>query len=96
MAKQLRLDKFLCEQEVGSRSEVKIFLKKGQVTVNGVVCKSPDTKIDPEKDVVSYQGKDLSYQQFYYYMLHKPAGFFLCSEDGGVLNVFEIMCFYLW
>ena len=44
MAKQLRLDKFLCEQGVGSRSEVKIFLKKGQVMVNGVICKNADRK----------------------------------------------------
>ncbi len=91
MAKQLRLDKFLCEQEVGSRSEVKILLKKGQVTVNGVIAKNAELKINPEIDVVAYQGKVLQYQQFYYYMLHKPAGVITATEDSAQKTVMELM-----
>ena len=48
MAKLVRLDKFLCDMELGTRSEVKIFLKKGFVTVDGVTQKTPDFKIDPD------------------------------------------------
>ena len=81
MAKQLRLDKFLCEFGVGTRSEVKTFLKKGLVTVNDNVVKSPDVKINPDRDVIAYQGKILKYQEFYYYMLHKPAGVITATED---------------
>lgn len=81
MARQLRLDKFLCELEVGTRSEVKTLLKKGLVTLNGSVAKSPDIKIDPENDAVTYQGKVLHYQEFHYYMLHKPAGVITATED---------------
>ena len=36
----LRLDKFLCDVKVGSRSQVKEYLKKGMVKVNGEVVKS--------------------------------------------------------
>lgn len=91
MAKQLRLDKFLCEQGVGSRSEVKIFLKKGQVMVNGVICKNADQKIDPESDMIAYQGKVFCYQQYYYYMLHKPAGVITATEDSNQKTVMELM-----
>lgn len=91
MAKQLRLDKFLCDLEVGSRSEVKILLKKGLISVNGVISKSPDLKINPELDIVEYQGKHLCYQQYYYYMLHKPAGVITATEDATQKTVMDLM-----
>ena len=81
MAKLVRLDKFLCDMELGTRSEVKGFLKKGFVTVDGVVQKSPDLKINPDTQKVAFQGNVLDYQEFYYYMLHKPAGVITATED---------------
>ncbi len=42
----MRLDKFLVDCGVGSRSQVKTFLKKKQVTVNGQVETSPKAQID--------------------------------------------------
>lgn len=82
MAKLVRLDKFLCDMELGTRSEVKIYLKKGFVTVDGVIQKSPDFKINPDTHEISFQGKVLNYQEFYYYMLHKPAGVITATEDN--------------
>ena len=91
MAKQLRLDKFLCEQEIGTRSEVKILLKKGLVTVNEQIVKSADMKIDPETDIIAYHGEVLRYQQFYYYMLHKPAGYITATEDLEQQTVMQLL-----
>lgn len=68
--------------ELGTRSEVKIYLKKGFVTVDGVIQKSPDFKINPDTHEISFQGKVLNYQEFYYYMLHKPAGVITATEDN--------------
>ncbi len=42
----MRLDKFLVDCGLGSRSQVKTYLKKKQVTVNGQVETSPKTQID--------------------------------------------------
>lgn len=81
MAKLVRLDKFLCDMELGTRSEVKNLLKKGFVTVNGVVQKSPDLKVDSSMHEIAFQGKVLTYQEFYYYMLHKPAGVVTATDD---------------
>lgn len=67
--------------ELGTRSEVKAFLKKGFVTVDGIIEKSPDFKIDPDTHEIAFQGKVLTYQEFYYYMLHKPAGVITATED---------------
>ena len=47
----IRLDKFLCEMEMGTRSQVKDLIKKGMVTVDGEVIKKADfniTNIDSE------------------------------------------------
>ena len=78
----MRLDKFLCEMGVGTRSEVKTFLKKGQVTVNGEVFKKPETKIDENKDIVCYLGQALCYEAVQYFLLNKPAGCVTATRDN--------------
>ena len=45
--KDLRLDKFLTEMGKGSRSQVKTYISKGRVTVNGEIIKRPEYKISP-------------------------------------------------
>lgn len=77
----MRLDKFLAEVGLGSRKEVKQLIKKGQISVNQKIEKSDKKQIDPEKDQVDYQGEILHYQEFYYYLLHKPAGVVSATED---------------
>lgn len=91
MQKLLRMDKFLCEEGLGTRSEVKALLKKGLVTVNGTVCKSPDQKVNPDVDEVIYQGVRLHYQKFFYYMLHKPQGVITATEDKAEHTVMELL-----
>ena len=45
----IRLDKYLADMQLGTRSEVKNIIKKGKVTIDGVVVKSADVKIDTQK-----------------------------------------------
>lgn len=78
----MRLDKFLCEMGVGTRSEVKNYLKKGQVMVNGEIVKKPETKIDENKDAVSYLGQELRYEAVQYFLLNKPAGCVTATRDN--------------
>ncbi len=59
----MRLDKFLCEAGAGTRSEVKQLLKKGVVTVNGMVEKAADKKVE-ETDCIALRGRELSYTKF--------------------------------
>ena len=77
--------------ELGTRSEVKIYLKKGFVTVDGTIQKSPDYKINPDTHEISFQGKVLNYQEFYYYMLHKPAGVITATEDKAHETVMSLL-----
>ncbi len=91
MAKLFRLDKFLCDQGIGTRSEVKNFIRKGYVTVNRVPQKSPDIKINPKEDEISFNGQSLIYQEFYYYMLHKPAGVITATRDANEQTVMSLL-----
>ena len=77
----MRLDKFLCEMGIGTRSEVKSYLKKGQITVNGEIIKKPETKIDENKDVVAYLGQALCYEAVQYFLLNKPSGCVTATRD---------------
>ena len=86
----MRLDKFLADVGLGSRKEVKQLIKKGQISVNQKIEKSDKKQIDPEKDQVDYQGEILHYQEFYYYLLHKPAGVVSATEDKHDQTVMDI------
>ena len=78
----MRLDKFLCEMGVGTRSEVKAYLKKGQVTVNGESIKKPEVKIDENKDTICFQGLPLVYEAVQYFLLNKPADCVTATRDN--------------
>ncbi len=77
---QKRLDKFLCDLNIGTRSQVKNFIQKGLVTVNDEIIKKPEYKVS-DADIVCYQGQALSNEEYAYYMLHKPAGIISATED---------------
>lgn len=76
----MRLDRYLAEAGLGTRKEVKELLKKGQVTVNGLVVKEAKRQVT-EDDQVAYGGESILYQEFYYLMLHKPAGVVSATSD---------------
>lgn len=90
MAKAVRLDKFLADAGKGTRSEVKKFIQKGQVQVNGVPAKKPEMKVDPENDVVVLSGETVgAAPEFVYYLLNKPAGCVSATEDRNDRTVME-------
>ena len=78
----IRLDKFLADAGYGTRSEVKKQLKSGIVSMNGTVCKKPEEKIDPARDVVTVSGKEVVYEAFSYYLFYKPAGCVTAKSDA--------------
>lgn len=87
----MRLDKILAEMRVGSRSDVKGLIRKGQVLVNGQVVKKPEWKVDPEADLILCGGKKIEYVAFEYYMLHKPAGVVSATEDKKDKTVIDLI-----
>ena len=88
--KAIRLDKFLADMQIGTRSEVKQLLKKGLVTVNGEPVKKPEIKIDPAIDRVCFDGRQLYFEQNVYYLLNKPAGVVSATEDRKERTVLDL------
>lgn len=88
----MRLDKYLCEMNIGSRSQVKQFIRKGCVTVNDQIVKKPEVHIDENNDNVTVNGKTISYKKYQYYMLNKPAGVVTAvrdTKDKTVMDLFD-------
>lgn len=87
----MRLDKFLTENEIGSRSQVKEYIKKGLIKVNGSTCKQADRKIDETKDIVAYGEQNIKYQKFMYFMLNKPQGVVTAIKDNVDKTVMDLL-----
>ena len=87
----MRLDKFLTEMGIGTRSEVKKILKTKQVTVNGTIVTKPETKIEPKTDEVCYKNERIAYCAFEYYLFHKPAGCVTATEDTQHKTVMDYL-----
>ncbi len=78
---KLRLDKYLSDMGLGTRSEIKKAVRRGLASVNGAVEKHPERSIDTEQDRVVFQNAPVAYIRYEYYMLNKPAGVISASED---------------
>ena len=87
----MRLDKFLVACAIGSRTEVKNFLKSGRVTVNGKKEKSAKLHINEETDEISFDGQKLDYEEFVYYMMNKPKGVISATEDPKHKTVLDLL-----
>lgn len=87
----MRLDKYLCELNIGSRSQIKNFIRQKLVTVNGELAVKPEQKVDEYKDVIAFRGETLSYQKYVYYMLNKPQGVVSATQDNTAATVVELI-----
>ena len=87
----IRLDKYLADMGMGTRSEVKKIISKGRVRVDGQVFKEPSYKINPETANLSVDGIKITYSQFEYIMLNKPAGVVSATTDNVHKTVIDIL-----
>ena len=88
--KELRLDKYLADMKVGTRSEVKIFIRKSRITVNGVTVRDTGFKVT-EQDIVAFDGKEVGYTKMEYIMLNKPAGVLTATKDSRQKTVLSLL-----
>lgn len=86
----MRIDKFLSNAGIGSRSEVKSILKKGLVCVNGQPVRNADFTIDPEADTIQYKNAPVLLPGKRYYMLNKPTGYVSATEDAREQTVLRL------
>ncbi|MDD6070491.1 MAG: pseudouridine synthase [Clostridiales bacterium] len=87
----LRIDKYLADAGIGTRSEIKIYIKKGFITINGTSATKPDTKIDTNKDIICFQNEEIQMDDFEYYLLNKPAGYVSATKDNTAPTVLSLI-----
>ncbi|EMQ3805789.1 rRNA pseudouridine synthase [Listeria monocytogenes] len=87
----MRLDKLLSHTGFGSRKEVKPLLKSGAVVVNGTIQKDSKTQVNPDKDQITVHGTPVVYQEFVYFMLHKPQNVVSATEDNVSETVIDLL-----
>ena len=87
----IRLDKYLADMSVGTRTEVKKLIRQGRVAVDGEIVKNPDIKIDINTQSVTCNGMSVAYEMHEYYMLNKPAGVISATSDKTEKTVLDLI-----
>ncbi len=90
----IRLDQLLHSCGFGSRKEVKALIRKERVTINDVIIKNDDIKVDENKDVIKVDGNIVEYREFVYIMLNKPAGVVSATFDNHDETVIDLVSEY--
>ncbi|MGI6030677.1 MAG: pseudouridine synthase [Eubacteriales bacterium] len=90
MAERMRLDKLLANAGLGSRREVREWIKKGFVTCDGELVRQPDLQVDTDCDICC-KGQPVQYQKYHYLMMNKPAGYVSANEDRRDATVMELL-----
>lgn len=87
----IRLDKYLADMGIGTRQEVKKYIRQGRVLVNEVIAKKPELKIKEEEDQVFFDGANVVYAAYEYYMMNKPQGVISATEDKRDQTVVDLI-----
>lgn len=87
----LRIDKYLTDMKLGTRTQVKSAIKKGLVKVDDKVIDNPGLKTDTQKNIVSYDGQIITYAEFEYYIMNKPAGILSATKDKNAKTVLDLV-----
>ena len=87
----MRLDKYLSDMGVESRSVLKKEIRKGLVSLNGEVVKDPSVDVDPQHCEIHYKGEAVQYEAFSYYMMNKPIGVLSSTEDRKQKTVLDLI-----
>jgi 16S rRNA pseudouridine516 synthase len=87
----MRIDKLLSDLGIASRKDASRVARSGGITVDGTVVKDPSKHVDPEKNKVTYLGREVCYQRFTYVMLNKPEGYVSSTDDTKNPYVTELL-----
>lgn len=92
---EIRLQKYIAKSGVASRRKAEELILEGKIQVNGKIITELGTKVNPEKDIVTYNGRKLkTEEEFVYILLNKPIGYVTTVKDqfgrDSVLDLVKI------
>lgn len=77
----MRIDKYLANMGVGTRKEVKEYISKGFILLNGEVVKKSTQQVNENEDKIEYLNQEIIYKPYIYIMLNKPQGVISATKD---------------
>jgi 23S rRNA pseudouridine2605 synthase len=83
MTEVMRLQKFLSRAGVASRREAERMIVAGRVRVNGAAATELGTKVDPQRDRIELDGREVGLEETRWIMLNKPRGVLTTRRDPG-------------
>ena len=86
----LRLDRLVAQAAGMGRSGARRAIQKGQVTVDGALCRQPEAQVAPGAQV-ALAGRPLIWQKYVYLMLDKPKGVVSASRDDRLPTVVDLV-----
>lgn len=86
-----RLDKFISNNTEYSRSEIKELVKRGKISVDGVLVKKSDIKVDTQNSKILVDGEEVSEFGLRYFMLNKPQGVVCSTDDKDSKTVIDLL-----
>ena len=89
--KKQRLDKFISNQLILSRSVVRTGIHRGQATVNGTVQRDIAFAVDASNDEISYNGEKIGFKEYVYILMNKPAGVLSAATDKSRKTVVDLV-----
>ena len=77
----MRIDKLISDMGLATRKEASLIAKRGGVLVDGEPVRDLSRHIDPEKNAVSFLGREICFRKYTYVMLNKPEGYVSATDD---------------
>ena len=92
---EIRLQKYIADCGITSRRKAEELIKQGKIKVNGNIVTELGTKINPQKDVVLYENRQIKQEKNYVYiLLNKPIGYVTTVKDqfqrNSVLDLVKV------
>ena len=87
----MRIDKLLSELGICTRREAAKVAKSGGILVDGMPERDPSRHVDPDKNRLSFLGREVTYQKYTYVMLNKPEGYVSATDDKSLPYVTELL-----
>ncbi|WP_137598115.1 pseudouridine synthase [Paucilactobacillus kaifaensis] len=87
----MRIDKYLHDQQLGTRSQIHELIKQRRVTLNEQPVKSFKQGVDPLQDRVIVDGQVLGHQTEFYYLMNKPMGVITATTDLSQTTVMDLL-----
>lgn len=87
---KMRLDRWLATLSVGSRSEVKQWIRGGKAAVDGRIETDPSRSFETETSRLALNGKEIDGRVTRHVMLHKPAGLLTAARDAKQPTVMDL------